>query len=104
RDEVPQGTTRKWARQLAWIALPIAIGAFAVARYAWPDDEAGGARAGRGDRARGPVPVEVAPIVVGPVEESRVFTATLEPSARIVVAAEVAGTVGTIHADLADEV
>src|SRR5690606_13409294 len=54
--------------------------------------------------AQGPVAVAVAPITRGAIADGRLFTATLEPSARVVVAAEVAGTIRKLHADLADEV
>lgn len=82
-----------------WIALPTLIGALALARWLWPVDEGGSARA-----AQGPVAVAVAPITRGAIADGRLFTATLEPSARVVVAAEVAGTIRKLHADLADEV
>lgn len=91
---------RRWGRPLVWwIALPTLIGALALARWMWPDDEGRAARA-----ARGPVPVAVAPIVRGTIADTRVFTATLEPSARVVIAAEVAGTIRKLHANLSDEV
>ena len=50
------------------------------------------------------VPVEVAPVTVGPIEQRRTFSASLEASARVVVAARVAGRVRVVHVDLGDAI
>lgn len=81
---------------LWWVALPIAIGALAAARWIWSD---GDQRAMGADR--GPTAVVVVPIEKGVIEETRVFTGSLEPSARVVMTAEVAGVVRSVEVDLA---
>ena len=53
---------------------------------------------------RGPVPVEVAPIVHGPIEDRRVFSGSLEATAEFLVAPKVGGRVVRIMVDLADTV
>jgi len=58
------------------------------------------AKAGAGRAA----PVEVAPVVHGPIEERRVFTGTLEAPAELVVAPKIAGRVEELTVDLADSV
>jgi len=51
-----------------------------------------------------PIPVEVAPIVHGPIEKRRTFTGTLEAQAEFVVAPKVSGRIEDIGLDLADAV
>ncbi|HEY8429069.1 MAG TPA: efflux RND transporter periplasmic adaptor subunit [Sandaracinaceae bacterium] len=85
-----------------WLGAPVAIAVLALVRWIASGEEP--ARGPRSSRGGGPIPVEVAPIRVGAIENARVFTATLEPSARVVVAAEVAGTVSAVEVDLADVV
>jgi len=86
-------------RALTWVVIPAAIAAVATGRWLFDDEPPASA-----ERTRGPVPVEVAPIEQGPLTALRVLSGALEPSARVVVAAEVAGTVLRVHVDLADEV
>ena len=50
------------------------------------------------------VPVEVAPVERGPIEESRTFSGTLEPPAEFVVAPKVGGRIVRLAVDLADDV
>ncbi|MGA0334293.1 MAG: efflux RND transporter periplasmic adaptor subunit [Kiritimatiellia bacterium] len=57
----------------------------------------------RSDRQR-PVPVEVADILRGPIEEKRVFTGSLEASAVLTLSSKVSGRVAKVHADLSDPV
>ncbi len=52
----------------------------------------------------GPVPVEVATIERGSIEQRRTFTGTLEPKAQFVVAPKVSGRVEHLKVDLADTV
>ena len=58
---------------------------------------------GRGG-ADGPVPVEVAAIEHGPMEQQRTFTGTLDPKAEFLVASKVSGRVERLSVDLADTV
>ena len=62
----------------------------------------GGARNGA-DVAKA-APVEVAPIVRGPIELRRTYSGTLEPRAEFVVAPKVSGRVERLAVDLADTV
>ncbi len=55
-------------------------------------------------QSRMEVPVEVAPVVVGPIEDARVFSASLESRARVTIAAKVSGLVTSLPLDLADQV
>jgi len=64
-------------------------------------DETG--RGGRGGAER-PVPVQVADIRVGVIDETREFSGSLEPSADIRVAPRVSGRVVSVLADLSDPV
>ena len=66
-------------------ALALALGGGIAFRLAEGRGE------GRQRRERGPAAVRVADIVRGPIEERRVFTGTLEASARFTVAAQRAG-------------
>lgn len=50
------------------------------------------------------VPVEVAPVRVGPIEDRRTFNGGLEAKAEFMVAPKVAGRVERIMVDLADEI
>ncbi|MEM9082359.1 MAG: efflux RND transporter periplasmic adaptor subunit [Planctomycetota bacterium] len=50
------------------------------------------------------VPVEVAPVELGPIERRRVFNGTLEASHRMTIAPKIAGRVRDLAADLADTV
>lgn len=98
-DERPRGgKTRLITIGLA--VVPLAIAALAAGRWllGGPD---GATRGGRDDR---PIPVEVAPVEVGPLELTRELTGTLEAFARATVAAEIDGTVDAVLVDLADEV
>jgi RND family efflux transporter MFP subunit len=55
-------------------------------------------------QSRMEIPVEVAPVVVGPIEDARVFSASLEARARVTIAAKVSGLVTSLPLDLADQV
>ena len=50
------------------------------------------------------VPVEIARIVRGPMEQRRIFSGTLTPSAELNVAPRIPGRIAEIHVDLADPV
>ncbi|MDX1514785.1 MAG: biotin/lipoyl-binding protein, partial [Gammaproteobacteria bacterium] len=50
------------------------------------------------------VPVEVAAIRTGAIEQRRTFTGTLEPKAEFVVAPKVSGRIERLNVDLADTV
>ena len=78
--------------------IPLAIGALALGRFLLSDDAPSRRR-----RTEGPAPVEVAPVEVGELAAVRELTGTLEPSAEVVVAAQVEGTVQAVRVDLADE-
>ena len=79
-------------------ALALALGGGIAFRLAEGSGE------GRQRRERGPAAVRVADIVRGPIEERRVFTGTLEASARFTVAAQRAGRIESLAVDLADPV
>ncbi|EXJ17002.1 efflux RND transporter periplasmic adaptor subunit [Imhoffiella purpurea] len=64
--------------------------------------ETAGSQGRDGDQR--PIPVEVAPIVHGPIEKRRTFTGTLEAQAEFVVAPKVSGRIEDIGLDLADAV
>lgn len=59
---------------------------------------------GRPGGARGPVPVEVAPVTRGAIEERRTFSGSLEPKASLVVASKVGGRIESVLVDLGDPV
>ncbi|MEX2606798.1 MAG: biotin/lipoyl-binding protein [Kiritimatiellia bacterium] len=66
--------------------------------------ERGSADAGsRRDDAR-PIPVEVASIRRGMIDEKRVFSGSLEASARMLISPKVSGRVARVYADLGDPV
>lgn len=54
--------------------------------------------------ARGPVPVEAAPVERGTIEERRTFSGSLEPKASLVVASKVGGRIESVLVDLGDPV
>ena len=85
------------------MAIPAAILALAAGRW-WLTSDGDGEGEGERRGGGGPVPVETAPVETGPLSAVRELTGTLEPSARIVLAAEVAGTVLAVEAELADTV
>jgi RND family efflux transporter MFP subunit len=88
-------------RRVVWVVALLAAGglAWAVAVRLTAGDGGGG---GRG--ARGPAPVEVAPVERGAIEQRRVYAGTLEARARFVVAAHVGGRVERLLVDLSDPV
>jgi len=59
---------------------------------------------GRDRGERGPVPVEVSDVEVGPIELRRTFSGTLEPWSTFTVAPEVSGRIERLAVDLADPV
>ena len=69
---------------------------------AWRLTQDDGALDTRGER--GPAAIRVADIRRGPIEDRRVFTGTLEASARFTVAAMRAGRIDSLAVDLADPV
>lgn len=89
---------RKPALIVTSTALVLALGAAVAWRLIEQDDQ-GGQRP-----ERGPAAVRVADISHGPIEERRVFTGTLEASARLTVAAQSAGRIQSLAVDLADPV
>lgn len=91
-------------RILAISALVITLALMgAVGWMAW--DRLGDLQAEEGrPRETGPVPVEVAEVVRGPIERRRVFSGTLESRAQFEVAPKVGGRIVRLEVDLADEV
>ncbi len=87
---------RKPALIVTSTALVLALGAAVAWRLTEQDGQ------GRQRPERGPAAVRVADILHGPIEERRVFTGTLEASARFTVAAQSAGRVQSLAVDLAD--
>ena len=57
-------------------------------------------------RSKGPiaVPVEVAEVMIGPIVNRRVFSGSLEPTARVQVAPKVSGRIVSLSVDLSDDV
>lgn len=86
-----------------WALVPIAIAALAAWRWVDAAGEEADTRRTRG-AAGVPVPVELSPIERGALDRVRELPGTLEPSARVVIAAEVEGVVERVHVDLADVV
>ena len=80
------------------VVLAVAIGVVLVRRLIQSGD-----RRQRDDKARA-FPVETAPVRRGPLEERRVFSGTLEASARVDVAPKVAGRIIRVAVDIADPV
>lgn len=83
------------------------IVAVALAGLAWLALERVGGGVSGGPEKRGAadgVPVEIAPVVRGPLELRRTFSGTLEAPARFVVAPKISGRVEQLAVDLADPV
>lgn len=59
---------------------------------------------GKRKRKRGPAPVEVGPVTTGPIELRRTFTGSVRAKESFVVAANTAGRVRRLLADLSDSV
>lgn len=78
--------------------MPLAIGSIALGRWLLAQD------ADVEETTRRPVPVEVADVRTETLEDTRELTGTLEPSAEIILAADVAGTVESVLVDLSAEV
>lgn len=89
------------------IAAAVSMLAAAAGFAAWVGyerlDAPGDAPARRTAETR-PVPVEVAPVERGPIEQRRTFTGTLMAQAEFVVAPKVSGRVERVDVDLADTV
>ncbi len=81
------------------IAVTTAVGVTLVRRSG--EDEAAGRRGGGETRA---VPVEVAEISRGEMEQRRRFSGTLTPSAQLRVAPKISGRIASIEYDLSDPV
>lgn len=96
----PASPARRAISVAKWLAIPLAIGALAAGRWFFAAEEEGPRRRG----GEGPTPVEVADVEVTDLSAMRELTGTLEPSAEVVVAAEVAGTVEAVNVDLSDTV
>ncbi len=88
---------RKALFALVFAAAAVALGWAIKVRL---DARAAGGRA----TERGPTPVEVAPIEIGPIEDRRLFSGSLEAIAEFVVAPKVGGRIERILVDLADTV
>ncbi len=65
----------------------------------------------RSDESAGPrqretraMPVEAEPVLIGPMAQRRLFSGTLEPSARLVVAPKISARIARILVDLSDRV
>lgn len=58
----------------------------------------------KGARPAGPVPVEVADVQRGRLRDLRVFSGTLEPKTRVVIATKVSGRVERLRLDMSDPV
>lgn len=90
------------SRKSALLATSATLVVVLGAGVAWRLAENDGGAGERGER--GPAAVRVADIERGPIEERRVFTGTLEASARFTVAAQRAGRIESLAVDLADPV
>lgn len=87
-----------WIAGLAVAILLLAAGALVFRRLM----QDGGATGGL--RASSPVPVEIAPVEVGVIENRRVFSGALEATARVTIAPKVAGRIVSLPVDIADRV
>lgn len=99
-ESAPATPTRRALSAAKWLAIPLAIAALALGRFLFAGPDEGPRRRG----GEGPTPVEVAAVEVTDLSAMRELTGTLEPSAEVVVAAEVAGTVESVNVDLSDAV
>lgn len=98
-----RATVKRWhiPTVLVLIVLALAAGAVVwVANTRGGTDETGRSR----DRSQAVAAVEVARVETGSIRDERLFTGTLEASARFVVAAKVGGLVERMPADLGDRV
>lgn len=91
-------TLRTIATAATALLVVAAIGALVTWRLLAPQSTA------PRPQSRMEVPVEVAPVVVGPIEDARVFSASLESRARVTIASKVSGLVTSLPLDLADQV
>lgn len=91
-------------RVVVWIGLALfalallGVGGLLVRKLVAGPGEVGAAR------ERRPVPVEVAAVEVGPIEQRRVFSGTLESASRVTIAPKVAGRVVSLPFEIADVV
>lgn len=91
-------TLRTLATAATALLIVAAVGALVTWRLLSPQ-----ANAPR-PQSRMEIPVEVAPIQVGPIEDARVFSASLEARASVTIAAKVSGLITSLPLDLADRV
>lgn len=87
------------SRNLLLLALPILIAG--VALWRWRGQSAGPSEA---TESTGPLPVEVRAVEVGAITDELTLFGTLEPSVRVALSAEVAGTLEAVRVDLGDSV
>jgi len=82
----------------------VALGLLGVLGWAIRERLLDGGEASSSAGARAAVPVEIAPVEHGPIEDARTFSGTLEAPAEFVVAPKVGGRIVRLAVDLADEV
>jgi RND family efflux transporter MFP subunit len=87
-----------------WAIPLVAVTALLAGGWALRVSQQAQGPAGAATGSRGPVPVEVAPVEHGPIEQRRELTGTLEATAEIVVAPKVGGRLDRITVDLGDPV
>ncbi len=91
-------TASRWILGIVAVAIVLLVGVQVVRRL--PAAEAGATKG----RETGPVPVEVADVTHGPIENRRTFSGTLEAAARVTVAPKIAGRIVRLPVELADVV
>lgn len=80
-----------------WVVVVLAVG------WKWGTGrDAGNTKSGRGESR--PIPVEAASVRTGTIDEKRVFSGSLEASARMLISPKVSGRVARVLADLGDPV
>jgi len=85
------------ALSLILVMIVLAVGWKFITKMA--NNEGGGRR----DKQR-PIPVEVGEVTRGTIEEIRIFSGSLEPSATLTLSSKVSGRVLRVSADLSDKV
>lgn len=91
-------TLRTLSTAAAALLVVAAIGALIAWRLVAPQSDA------PRPQSRLEIPVEVSAIEFGPIEDARIFSASLESRARVTIAAKVSGLVTALPLDLADQV
>lgn len=104
---MPMPRARTWISAVVALAVLGGLGAAVALRLA-EQSEAGGAAGGGPGRGGGDgvaaIPVELAEVRRGPIEQRRIFSGSLEPSAQVTIAPKVAGRVVSLPVDLADPI